>query len=471
MKTNNNGQTPSFLPASIASVLHHIPARFRAHILLIVLLVPTVLLVYWFALPSSDNATDPVGIATATEQSTQSDAKVAAKQAPQPVWETYQVTSGDTLSSIFHKQGFSAANLHYIMQLGDKVDVLTQLHPGDELYFQLDPNGKLMTVSLALNELDTLLVQQENGAWNARVRQVKPRIKTVVKDGLVNGPLSVSMHDAGLPYATIRHFVNIFHWKVDFARDMRKGATFAVIYEKMLHDGNVLGNGPIMAASLTNAGDTIRVYRYKDGDGSYNYYTSDGKSLQPSVLRTPVDYTRVSSTFSLNRLNPVLHIWRPHYGVDLASPMGTPIHAAADGVVKFVGMTSGYGRLVELNNVGPYSTRYGHMSRFAKGLKKGERVHQGQIIGYVGQSGVATGPHLHFEIRVNGVPKPPLKVALPDSQPLPADLIPGFKKQIQPLLAVLENPDAGSSTQRLAALDQEPITTASIKPDANAIEQ
>nr|UVT38049.1 Murein DD-endopeptidase MepM [uncultured bacterium] len=470
MNFRHDGQA---LAVAFMSLFNRLPERLRPHAALLALLLPTLCLVYWLAAPAEVAAPEVAPIAatqaTTPAQEQEQEEETAAQPAMPagPVWHTYTVAAGDSLSSIFQQQGYGASTLHGLMALGKVVKPLAALRPGDKLRFQTSDKGELLAVSYALGDLKTLEAEQGAEGWQAHVRTLRPSHETVARQGKVAGPLSVSMRAAGIPSGMVADFIDIFHWKVDFRRDMRAGATFAVIYQKLVHDGKEVGQGPIEAAELTNAGETLRVYRYEDGKGGFNYYTADGRSLQPSILRTPVRYTRVSSTFSLHRWHPVLQIWRPHYGVDLAAPTGTPIKAAADGVVKYVGWSNGYGKLVELDNVGAYSTRYGHMSRFAKSLKKGDRVRQGEVIGYVGETGEATGPHLHFEIRVGGKPYDPLKVKLPDSKPLPKALMADFTQAIQPLLAVLLEPDSDSSRQRLAALDEQPLTTAMAHTDSN----
>lgn len=451
--------------AALTKLATLLPQRLRIHALLLALLVPVVCLVYWLATPAdvagklaNQALTEPTQALLAQAETS----PTATATAIGPVWESYTVAAGDTLSAIFQQQGYGATTLHDLMMLGKVVQPLTSLRPGDKLRFQAAESGQLQAVSYALGGLKTLVAEFSDKGWQAHVRTVQPAHETVARQGKVAGPLSSSLRAAGIPSNMVAGFIDIFHWKVDFRRDMRAGASFAVIYQKLMHDGKEVGHGPIEAAELTNAGDTLRVYRYEDSKGVGHYYTAKGHSLQPSILRTPVHYTRVSSTFSRHRWHPVLQIWRPHYGVDLAAPMGTPIKAAADGVVKYVGWSNGYGKLVELNNVGAYSTRYGHMSRFAKGLRRGDKVHQGEVIGYVGETGEATGPHLHFEIRMHGKPYDPLKVALPDSKPLPKALMADFTQTIQPLLAVLQDPESDSSKQRLAALDEQPLATASV---------
>lgn len=455
---------------TISSLLTSVPLSrgLRPHLLLLAVLLPPVTFIYWWHLPDATAQTDMVPPVVAAMAAADSSISVAeTRKKPKPVWRNYTVARGDTLSDIFQKQGFGTSTLRQVIAASKAVAPLANLRAGDELRFRVDEKGQLLAVSHALGNLDTLVAEAGPDGWQARMRHLKPTPHTVVRDGSVDGPLLSSLRAADIPSGIAAAFVKIFHWKVDFHRDMRPGATFAVIYQQLMHNGKEVGQGPIEAAELTNAGKTLRVYRYENGKGDYGYYTAEGHSLEPFILRTPLHYTRVSSTFSRRRWHPILHIWRPHYGVDLAAPAGTPIKAAANGVVKYIGRASGYGRLIELDNRGAYSTRYGHMSRFAKGLKKGDPVHQGEVIGYVGQSGEATGPHLHFEIRVHGKPYPPLKVKLPDSAPLPKKLMADFQQTIQPLLAVLKAPDGDSSRQYLAALDEQPLTTARVSQSEN----
>lgn len=438
------------------------------HLLLLAVLLPLLAFIYWWHLPDAAAEMDAAPPTVAAMAAADSGVSVAeTRKKPKPVWRNYTVAKGDTLSGIFQRQGFGGSTLQQVIAAGKAVVPFANLRPGDELRFRVDDKGQLLAVSHALGDLDTLMVESGPDGWQARVRHIKPTPHTVVKNGSVDGLLSSSLRAAGITSSMAAAFVKIFHWKVDFHRDMRPGATFAVIYQQLMHNGKEVGQGPIEAAELTNAGKMLRVYRYENGEGGYDYYTAKGYSLEPSILRTPLHYTRVSSTFSRHRWHPILHIWRPHYGVDLAAPVGTPIKAAAHGVVKYIGRASGYGRLIELSNMGAYSTRYGHMSRFAKGLKKGDHVRQGEVIGYVGQSGEATGPHLHFEIRIHGKPYPPLKVKLPDSASLPEKLMADFQQTIQPLLAVLKDPDSDSSRQRLAALDEQPLITARVSQSDN----
>ncbi len=457
------GGTGSSLPTPVP-----LSRGLRLHLLLLAVLLSLLAFIYWWYPSDAAAETDAAPAAVAAMVAAASGVFVAeTRRKPKPVWRNYTVAKGDTLSGLFQRQGFGGSTLQQVIAAGQAAVPLANLRPGGELRFRVDEKGQLLAVSHAPGDLDTLMMESGSDGWQAGVRHLKPTPHTVVKNGSVDGALSPSLRAAGITSGMAAAFVKIFHWKVNFRRDMRPGATFAVIYQQLMQNGKEVGQGPIEAAELTNAGKVLRVYRYENGKGGYGYYTAEGYSLEPSILRTPLRYTRVSSTFSRHRWHPILHIWRPHYGVDLAAPAGTPIKAAANGVVKYIGRASGYGRLIELENMGAYSTRYGHMSRFAKGLKKGDPVRQGEVIGYVGQSGEATGPHLHFEIRIHGKPYPPLKVKLPDSASLPKKLMSNFQQTIQPLLAVLTDPDSDSSRQRLAALDEQPLSTARVDQGNN----
>lgn len=441
-----------------------LPAHLRMHALVLALLLPAVALVG--ALTSTNSSAVDTAASENTLPSTTESVAVSGTDAtqtvPGPVWTSHQVSKGDTLSGVFQQQGVDGSVLQQILALGKTVRALTNLKSGDQLQFQKDAQGQLLAVQRPLDTLTTLVVERSETGWQAHVRKLQPMRQSVVVQGKINGVLSASLLAAGIPAGMAAEFADIFRWKVDFRRDMRPGASFAVVYQKLVHDGKTVGQGPIEAAELTNADKTIKVFRFEDGKGGVNYYTAAGQSLKPSILRTPVHYSHVSSGFSPRRWHPTLNLWRPHYGVDLAAPTGTPIKAAADGVVTQVGWSGGYGRMVELDNVGAYSTRYGHMSRFVPGLRKGDRVTQGQIIGYVGSTGEASGPHLHFEIRVHDKPFDPLRVALPDSSPLPKKLLAGFQQDIQLLAAILGEPAGATVQQRLAALDEQHLATASL---------
>ncbi|HET7370654.1 MAG TPA: peptidoglycan DD-metalloendopeptidase family protein [Gammaproteobacteria bacterium] len=249
--------------------------------------------------------------------------------------------------------------------------------------------------------------------------------------GRIRHSLYRAARKAGLSRELTGTLIGIFARRVDYRHDIQAGDRFVVVYDDSRDEPRII------AAELDVRGKALHAFRYTDGNGQAAWYSLDGQPFKPTLLRTPVNYIRVSSPFSHRRLNPVLHIYRPHYGVDLAAPAGTPVRAAGDGRVTFRDRDGGYGKLIIIDNPGPYSTRYGHMSRFAKGIHVGSHVRQGEVIGYVGATGVATGPHLHFEIRVNGKPHPPLKIDLPREQ-LSGKALLAYEKAIAPLTAALD---------------------------------
>lgn len=369
-------------------------------------------------------------------------------------WQTVKVKSGDSLSELFSRAGLPATDWTALLQLQGKVGTLRSLHPGNVLHYKKSPDGHLAALKYALGPLNTLHVKRVDDHFTASVTHKAETVRVVRAAGQIHSALLTAVEHTGVNPTTAANFAHILHWRIDLSRAIHGGDHFTIIYQQVYVHHKLVKTGPVLAARLTTDNRSITAFRYTNQQGHTAYYDTTGKSLRPSILRTPVNYTRVSSPFSVHRFNPVLHVWRPHYGVDLAAPMGTPIKAAANGYVKFIGHDGGYGRLVMLNNFGPYSTRYGHMARFAKGLQQGDFVHQGQTIGYVGQSGVATGPHLHFEIRINGTPKPPLKVDLPDGAPIADDMRTAYRKAIKPFLAALNN--APQSGQVLLAERQVP---------------
>ena len=384
---------------------------------------------------------------------------VAAKAAPAPPrWQTLVVRSGDTLSELFSQAGLTRADVQRVMALGAPVKTLRVLHPGDKILFRTDSQGQLCALRYAEDPLQTLEVQSGPDGLQAQVQRLQPTVEQTIVGGTVNETLGAALRRAGLDTSQVARFVDIFHWRVDFRREIRKGTRFTVVYQTRHVGDRQLAPGPIVAAELQLNDQTLRAFRFTSTHGDTGYYDSRGRSLHPTLLRTPVHYTRVSSPFSLHRFDPVAHVWRPHYGVDLAAPIGTPVHAAGDGRVIYAGRDGGYGNLVKIKNFGPYTTRYAHLRRFAHGLHVGSHVHQGQVIGYVGETGMATGPHLHFEIRVNGIARNPLKVRLPAGAPLNRRERRRFEADIRPLMAKLEKgsrsqPQLARAARTLAAND------------------
>jgi murein DD-endopeptidase MepM/ murein hydrolase activator NlpD len=259
---------------------------------------------------------------------------------------------------------------------------------------------------------------------------------------------------AGISDRTTMDMAGIFEWDIDFIQDVRVGDTFTVIYEELWRDGVKLRDGDIIAAEFVNQGKTYRAARFRDASGRVGYYTPDGRSVRKAFIRAPLNFTRISSNFNPNRRHPVLNTIRAHRGVDYAAPTGTPIRAAGDGKVLFRGVQGGYGNTIILQHGGNITTLYGHLSRFGN-ARVGARVNQGDVIGYVGSSGLATGPHLHYEYRVNGVHRNPRTVPLPPADPVAAEEQEAFRAATAPLWRLL---DGYSSPQPSAVTAQnEPL--------------
>jgi murein DD-endopeptidase MepM/ murein hydrolase activator NlpD len=258
-----------------------------------------------------------------------------------------------------------------------------------------------------------------------------------------SGIIESSLFEAGiaahLSDNLVMELAYVFGWDIDFALDLRQGDSFTVVYDEDYLEGNKIADGDILAAEFTNRGNTYRAVRYTDDKGSSHYFAPNGDSMRKTFNRTPVHFSRISSKFNPNRKHPILKTSRPHQGVDYAAATGTPILATGDGKVDYVGRKGGYGRTVILSHGGKYTTLYAHMSKFKKGVNRGSRVKQGDVIGYLGMSGLATGPHLHYEFRVNGVHRNPLTVALPKAEPLPKKYRDDFDQKSLPLLAQLNN--------------------------------
>jgi len=228
----------------------------------------------------------------------------------------------------------------------------------------------------------------------------------------------------------------VFAGDIDFYKDLQRGDRFAVVYEMRYIEGEPAGAGRIVAAEFENRGKTHRAFLFRDVDGSEGYYSADGAGMRRPFLRSPMEFSRVTSGFSNARFHPILQTWRAHRGVDYAAPMGTPVRATGNGAVAFAGLQGGYGNVIVLQHAGAFSTLYAHLSRFAPRIRAGARVSQGEIVGYVGHTGWATGPHLHYEFRVAGVQRDPMTLAaLPGGEPLPAARRTAFAARIEPAVA------------------------------------
>ncbi len=333
-------------------------------------------------------------------------------------WIEETVASGDSLARIFNRLGLSAKLLHQITNSGEEAKGLTRIKPGESLKIKLDNNGQLQELIYQRSPVEALHITPEGDGFKAKTSTKQVETRQGYLSGTIVSSFYLSAQKAGLSDALIMDLATIFGWDIDFALEIRKGDRFSVIFEEEFLHGNRYGNGRILAAEFVNRGKVYRAIRHEKDNGDSDYYSPDGKSMRKAFLRAPVDFRRISSRFAKERFHPVLGKKRPHRGVDYAAATGTPIRAAGDGRVIFRGTKGGYGRTVILKHGSQYTTLYAHMSRYRGAVKNGSRVRQGQTIGYVGKSGLATGPHLHYEFRVNNRHRNPLKVKLPASAPI-----------------------------------------------------
>jgi murein DD-endopeptidase MepM/ murein hydrolase activator NlpD len=361
-------------------------------------------------------------------------------------WESLKVRSGDNLSLIFDRMRISPTVLQEIMSLGQDVAILKRLMPNHELRFQLE-NGELEAMQYDVSLTDTLHITREDTGYTAETIKTELETHITSTSGVITHSLFLTAQRAGLSDNLTMQLIELYGWDIDFALDIREGDRFYVIYEEKFKDGVKVQDGAILAAEFINQGKSFRAVRYTHNDGYSDYYNEEGYSMRKAFLRTPVNFTRISSGFSLGRKHPVLNKIRAHRGVDYAAPAGTPIKATGDGIVSFAGYKGGYGKVVILRHGEKYSTLYGHMSRFAKGISIGKRVKQGQTIGYVGMTGLATGPHLHYEFHVNGVHRNPLTVELPKALGIPGELMADFRTKTTPVLSQLDNVITGKAIQ------------------------
>jgi murein DD-endopeptidase MepM/ murein hydrolase activator NlpD len=345
----------------------------------------------------------------------------------------------DTLDHIFRKLKLNLTDLANLRsQPGIKAH-LDNLRLGESLHF-VYRDDQLLSFERRLNEDETLQVAGGPAGLRADVVQNPLESRTRTIRGAIDRSLFEAVTAAGAHDQTAVNLAAIFQWDIDFVLDIQPRDSFVVTYRELYQNGVYVKDGPVLAASFINQGKSYYAVRYIDPEGAARYFTPDGRSLHKAFLRAPVEFTRISSKFNSARYHPILNLIRAHKGIDYAAPMGTPVRAAGDGRVAYAGPKGGYGNVVEIQHSRNITTVYGHLSRFAKGTRTGTHVSQGQVIAYVGMTGLATGPHLHYEYRVNGVFKNPQTVPLPDASPIEARFREDFLAKSAPLLATLQPP-------------------------------
>jgi murein DD-endopeptidase MepM/ murein hydrolase activator NlpD len=360
----------------------------------------------------------------------------AANAVAGSAWQVVRVQSGQTLGTLFEQMGVPASVMHRVLALPSARTPLSRLRAGAELAFDVGAAGELRGLRFDRDEASRIELSLAGDEIRETVIERPLEKRVMVASGEITSSLYAAGAAAGLSNAALNQMANAFSYDIDFTRDLRDGDHFQVVYEEIWRDGERLRSGDIIAASFINRGKEYTALRYERG-GKTEFFDITGRPLKKSFMRMPIEFARISSRFNPNRRHPVLGTVRAHKGVDYAAGTGTPIMAAGDARVSFVGWQNGYGRTVVLDHGRGYSTLYAHMSRFGS-YKVGQRVQQGSTIGYVGATGLASGPHLHYEFRVNGAHRDPLTVTMPKPEPLVGAELAAFRAATAPAMAQLK---------------------------------
>ena len=412
----------------------------------------------------------PAAIASAPAAPAAATAAAAAPGAPAGVQQagmasTIEVVVGrnDTLDGIFRRLALDKSDLAAIRDLPGIRQSLDMLRPGDAISLT-HTAGEIKELIRKVSDTQTLKVVRHADGFTAQMISdpVETRIRTAT--ATIDSSLFQAAGDARMSDTIALKLADIFAWDIDFVLDIRPGDRFTAVYQQIYQDGKYVRDGEVLAAEFVNDGRVYRAVRFADADGRVGYYSPDGQPMRKAFLRAPLAFTRVSSVFNPHRMHPILHRIRGHMGTDYAAPIGTPVHAAGDGRVSFVGWEHGYGNTIILAHGSRITTLYGHMSRFAKHLRRGASVQQGEIIGYVGMTGLATGPHLHYEYRVNGQHENPQTVRLPGAPPLRDAALRLFRTAEAPLLSDLDSPPKAAGAQLAANVASAPGRTAPHNP-------
>ncbi len=328
-----------------------------------------------------------------------------------------RVLRGDTVSELLRRLNVQDAEADKFLRTDKEVESFRKLAVGREVQAVTNTEGALISLFYLSTPTEQIKVQKQGHAFVATKEAAQTEKRLFVRTGTIKTSLYAATDAAGMPEAAANQLTEIFSGDVDFHHDLKRGDKFTAVYEMTYSNGALVKTGRIQAAEFINQGRSYRVVYFQTDAEHGDYYTTEGKSARKAFSRSPIAFSRVSSGFTTARFHPVLNRWRAHKGTDFAAPIGTPVKSTADGVVESVGQQSGYGNVVMIKHQGRYTTVYGHLSRFGK-FRVGQRVAQGDIVGYVGMTGLTSGPHLHYEFKVDGQQRDPLSVALPNAQPI-----------------------------------------------------
>ena len=350
----------------------------------------------------------------------------------------HTVKSGENLSSIFSKMDLSREDLHKILHANATGKMFADVEPGRDLVATVSPSGELEQLTYTKNPFETLVATRHDDEFDVKILSKKIDYQIARAKGAIKTSLFEDAQQAGLPGKLILKMSDIFAWDIDFAQNLQEGDQFTVVFEKLYVDGKEFDSGDILSVEFINQNKTYTAVRFEDNQGHTGYYSPEGQGLRKAFLQTPLDFAVISSNFDLHRMHPVLNTIRAHKGVDYSAPIGTPVKTTADGNIVFRGKKNGYGNVVEIEHGEKYSTVYAHLSGFKSGQKLGSPIKQGDVIGYVGKTGLATGPHLHYEFKIDGQHVNPVTAKLPRSLPMDDALLAKFKAQTQPLMTQLK---------------------------------
>lgn len=366
------------------------------------------------------------------------DAAEGSAEKPEPSkWNIVTAKPGDTLGLIFKRLGLSAQTLTQILQNNPQAKLLSSIKPNKEIKFLIEDN-RLEKLVMPYSDAQFLLVYRDKNKYRTVKKTRKLHMHHQYVSATIHGSLFGTAKRMGIPYKLMNQMTDIFNWEIDFAKDVRTDDQFTIIYKAYYINDKLVKTGPITAVSYTNRGKVYSALRHVNALGEADYYTPEGRSLKKAFSRYPLKFSHISSTFSLSRYHPLLHYRRAHKGIDLAARIGTPILAVGNGVIETIGRQNGYGNMIKIKHDKTFSTVYGHMLKFRKGLSRGSHVKRGQIIGYVGQSGLASGPHCHYELHINNQPRNPSTIPLPRSAPVSPKELYAFKKHSKVVLAHLQ---------------------------------
>jgi len=385
-----------------------------------------------------DTATEPIERREVRQEVLLSAPPATAAADAENYWREEAILRGDTLASLLARLQVDDSEALTFLRSARGARALYQLVPGRSLRAVTTGDGRLLSLRYAKGDSTELVVRREAEGFVTAEQEIAAQTQLVMTAGVIETSLFAATDNAGLSDAVAVQLADIFSGEIDFHRDLQPGDRFSVVYEALFAGGEFLRAGRIVAAEFSNEGRTYRAVYFQDSQGRGGYYTPEGKNVRKAFLRSPLEFSRITSGFTSARLHPVLKIWRAHKGVDYGAPVGTRVRSTSDGVVEFAGWKGGYGRVIVVRHTNDYSTLYAHLSGLAKGLAPGQRVTQGELIGFVGMTGLASGPHLHYEFRVHGVHKNPLGLGIPAGQPVAREMRSLFQRSAAPLLERLD---------------------------------